>query len=65
MKFYLFMKYWSLAFASASVGAATWSFFHKDYGYAIFYVSCCAINHFCYNVWNKLIKTEKSKSNNE
>lgn len=59
MKFYLFMKYWSLACMSASIGAALGSVLIKDYGYAILYVVFCATNHFCYNVWNKWIKDSK------
>lgn len=54
MKFYLFMKYWSLAWMSASIGAALGSLLNKDYGYTIFYVVTCALNHFCYNVCKAL-----------
>lgn len=61
MKFYLFMKYWSLAWMSASIGATLGSFLNKDYGYTIFCVVTCAINHICYNVWNKRIKDTETK----
>lgn len=44
---------------SASIGAALGFFLCKDYGYTIFCVVTCAINHYCYNVWNKRIKDSK------
>lgn len=44
---------------AASIGAAVGGFLNKDYGYTIFCVVTCAINHFCYNVWSKRIKQNK------
>lgn len=41
---------------SASIGVALGAIVRKDWPLAIFYVVCCAINHFCYNVWDKRIK---------
>lgn len=61
MKFCQFMKYWSLASMSASIDTALGSVLIKDYGYAILYVVFCAINHFCYNAWNKQIKDTETK----
>lgn len=57
MKFYLFMKYWSLAWMAASIGAAVGCVARKDCLFAIYYVISCAINHFCYNVWSSRSKT--------
>lgn len=60
MKFYRFMKYWSLIWMSTSIGAALGSFLKKDYDYSIYYVVCCAISHFCYRQYSKrLSKTNK------
>lgn len=59
MKFYIFMKYNSLVWWSLCLGAAIGAIVRKDWLYAIFCVACCAINHFCYNVWNKQIKNSK------
>lgn len=53
MKFAIFMKYWSLAGMSASIGAALRAIVEKDWLFAIFCVISCAINHFCYDVWSK------------
>lgn len=61
MKFYLFMKYWSLAWMSASIGAAIVYVLQHNYLYAIQGVVCCALNHICYNVWNKQIKDTETK----
>lgn len=44
---------------SASIGAALAAIIRKDWMFAIFCVISCAINHFCYNVWNKQIKDRK------
>lgn len=59
MKFYLFMKYWSLTWMSTSIGAALAAIIRKDWMFAIFCVISCGANHFCYNVWNKQIKDRK------
>ncbi len=59
MRFYIFMKHWSSIWMLASIGATLGAIARKDWPFAIFCVMACAINHFCYNVWNKRIKDSK------
>lgn len=56
MKFYIFMKCWSLVWWSLCLGAAIGAIVRKDWLYAMFYVAGCAINHFCYSYWSESLK---------
>lgn len=55
------MKWWSLCWMSACIGGALGCLMRKDYSFAILNVVCCAVNHFCYNVWTKRIKDADAK----
>lgn len=58
MKFYLFMKYYSLVWMSASIGVAIASIIQRDWLFAMFCVMSCAINHFCYNRYSEALKNK-------
>lgn len=53
MKFTIFMKYWSLVWMSASIGAMIGAAARKDYPFAMFFLLNCAIHHLCYNYHKK------------
>lgn len=44
---------------AASIGAALGCLTRKGYGDAMFWVVSCALNHYCYNGWNRRIKDNK------
>lgn len=59
MKFYFFMKYYSLAMLCASVGCAAVCAVSRDWLTAIYCVVLCAANHACYNMWGRRLKESK------
>lgn len=52
------MKYWSLIWMSVSIGAAIRAIVEKDWLFAMFCVSCCGVNHFCYNRYSEALKNK-------
>lgn len=61
MKYHIFMKYYSLVFVSLGACLAINDIYHRNYGWAIFFVVCTFINHVAYDYHKSKIKQYENK----